>query len=703
MAVDKQLTLVYVLSGILCSMNDTTLPTQQETYFGINKKIIIAAVGIILIACAAVGGKMYTSRQNVDVPVVTSPLQTQPYVVSDTSHTFDKYGFTFDIPKSLFSNVTCYPDFMRTPGEAKNGGTFGSFCKNSLKSKPFIQVGWKDKNLNNTDFSLKVAAELVNRYFGANKKFTSVCDNHTGIAVTVDAGFSSRAFSCKITVEGGKTFTAIYYIFYIGKLTDTTNWITISDPEVQGSATNEKMIELAKSIKILAPKKQSTLFNMLFDSVYAGVDDSDGGDGSGEGSEGGSGSSGPNLSDGSGGTVSDGSGNAVGTGGGSYSGGNSGDGNSSPVPPPTPVNGMCAATHYNCSTGVLGSTADYPTSGVPNVYAWQWWCNGTDNGTNILCNEDKPNPTGSLSASPLSCQIATGASTCATTLTWSTANPRGTSGITRDGTAGLLFSANSDSRVTNVPYEADGAIIYRLYNNAAELGNATIAVACASGANKWDTAHSVCADPQVVSAVVRGEYYPPGAITLTCSNSDTYSVTLEGSPYIATTPYSGPAVISVSQEGNYTLKCMYGNISSQTVRFYDAIPPPATVSLEVSPVTIAKDGKVTASWKTKFPTNACSLTAKVVCPNDACTAQQTSFQSALNNKLQTEKTDSNDPATSRLIPTAIKVVAPGHLDTDWLALGRKTLQISYTTDLIYDCGGTSKQTKRIQVTKLEDQ
>ena len=48
------------------------------------------------------------------------------------------------------------------------------------------------------------------------------------------------------------------------------------------------------------------------------------------------------------------------------------------------INGVCSDPdiHNNCSAGVLGATAEYQSN-------WQWWCNGTNGGSNILCNEDK--------------------------------------------------------------------------------------------------------------------------------------------------------------------------------------------------------------------------------------------------------------------------------------------------------------------------
>jgi hypothetical protein len=60
--------------------------------------------------------------------------------------------------------------------------------------------------------------------------------------------------------------------------------------------------------------------------------------------------------------------------------------------PAVAVNGSCASTHYNCASGTLGSYSEYPNSAAPNLYAWQWWCNGSNGGTNEQCTEYKNIP-----------------------------------------------------------------------------------------------------------------------------------------------------------------------------------------------------------------------------------------------------------------------------------------------------------------------
>ena len=301
-------------------------------------------------------------------------------------------------------------------------------------------------------------------------------------------------------------------------------------------------------------------------------------------------------------------------------------------------------------------------------------------------------------------------------LTWTTANPIGTSAITRNlpNPGSVVFSANSGGPSAVSVSPSYGAATFYLYNNAILIAPPiTITASCASGG--WDPVSSKCVDPQVVSAVVSGEFYPnpisnPAAITLTCSSASQYDVlnpltstSLIGGPK----PYGGVVVYtpSIVAQANYILRCIQGSASDQVVRTYRPIPTPAVVRLNISPITIAKEEKVVISWDAQYPTNACTLTTKVICTNNVCSVGQNTFQSTLNTLFSTGQTDSNDPATSRLITTAVTTVAPGQIGTTWRALGRKTTKFLYTTDITYDCtaSGGGKETKRIQVTKIMEQ
>ena len=52
-------------------------------------------------------------------------------------------------------------------------------------------------------------------------------------------------------------------------------------------------------------------------------------------------------------------------------------------PPASPIAGSCSATHYNCNAGTLAYWYEYSDQ-------WQWWCYGSNGGSNALCVEQKP-------------------------------------------------------------------------------------------------------------------------------------------------------------------------------------------------------------------------------------------------------------------------------------------------------------------------
>lgn len=370
-------------------------------------------------------------------------------------------------------------------------------------------------------------------------------------------------------------------------------------------------------------------------------------------------------------------------------------------------------TFNAAQTGSMRACADKSSAGDGGVISEADDNNNCSPWVNFTVTPPPPAPTGFLSASPNTCSIQVGQSTCPVTLTWSTLNPVGTSGITRDGTAGQLYTSNNSpvgGQIVNVPYEADGSVIYRLYNDAIERANTTITITCEDGS--WDTLYSRCANPGVVEPVIiEGLYYPPGAFRFSCINSTHYTILKAGAVFRATTTYNGEETIPVTDEAQYIVRCLSGNVADSEPVYYSSTPDPTLINLKISPASLAEKDDVVISWDTKFPTNACSLYASVVCANNACGAAQLAASTTLNQTLKTTTTDRNDPSGERLLQTAVKTVAPGHKDradpililTDWKALGKKTIEIQYTTDFIYDCGGGNKVTRRVKVTKEVEQ
>lgn len=181
-------------------------------------------------------------------------LSVQFCMAGDTKHEFKKYGFVLDA--SSEPSLFCEKKFTHVTSEVVPSKPVGVACKNRVNSDVFVQVGWKDKSITNTDLSMKVASEIIWLDTYEVKKFDLVCDNSTGIELAVGAmyypsgqDFASRAFSCKAKVEGGKSFTVLYYVFSIDKQSPLAHWVAVSDAVKPGSATKEKLIEIAKGIK----------------------------------------------------------------------------------------------------------------------------------------------------------------------------------------------------------------------------------------------------------------------------------------------------------------------------------------------------------------------------------------------------------------------------------------------------------------------
>src|SRR4029077_2934545 len=83
-----------------------------------------------------------------------------------------------------------------------------------------------------------------------------------------------------------------------------------------------------------------------------------------------------------------------------------------------------------------------------------------------------------------SCTIASGASSCNVTLTWTTTNPVGTSQVTSNTpSAGTVIgNGNNSSSAASVPYSSR---TFFLYNNAVLLAQSTATSSCTSGTS-WN-------------------------------------------------------------------------------------------------------------------------------------------------------------------------------------------------------------------------
>jgi len=118
-----------------------------------------------------------------------------------------------------------------------------------------------------------------------------------------------------------------------------------------------------------------------------------------------------------------------------------------------------------------------------DTYTFSIYCtntNGNSSIKNVAVTVSSPvSMSGSLTAS--NCTIASGASTCNTTLNWTTANPVATSAVT---TPTNINVATGNSGTISYPVSS-GIRTFYLYNNGVLLDQKTATASCTSGTN-WD-------------------------------------------------------------------------------------------------------------------------------------------------------------------------------------------------------------------------
>jgi hypothetical protein len=309
-------------------------------------------------------------------------------------------------------------------------------------------------------------------------------------------------------------------------------------------------------------------------------------------------------------------------------------------------------------------------------------------------------PTGTLTSN--SCTIPLGSGSCAMNVTWNTQYPSGIPEVRRPYAGNSVLASGISGNGSYVfPYQA-APYTLELYDRTVKLDSASFVSHCIIGG--FDSTSGACVNPMVDSVIVTGQYYStPGNIALTCLNSDRYKVLKEGVLF-KSGAYLSTVNVPVTDSANYSIICIQGSYDSlPVVKYYNSPPPPTPViSITSSPRTIPKNVDSALSWSVQFPVPSCKLTAKVVCTNDACTAEQKSAETVLNAKIASENTDTTDPNGSRKITNAVKIMIPSHINTDWKALGKKTLKIGNTTDFTIACGVT-KSTTRVRVTQSNEQ
>lgn len=242
-----------------------------------------------------------------------------------------------------------------------------------------------------------------------------------------------------------------------------------------------------------------------------------------------------------------------------------------------PVNGVCSASHYSCVKGTSLNNVNGST-------AWTWSCAGLYGGTTASCSQTKP--TGSIAAG--NCTIATGASTCSSSLSWSTTNPESsaTSAVTTP-TNITVKTANTSTATYAVSY---GTRTFYLYHNGVLLDQDDAVGSCGTN-DTW--VNGVCAlkTYTVTASAGTGGTITPNTRTVNHGSTTTFTVT-------PTTGYSISSVTSTCGTGTlskttYTTAPITANCS--VTASFSKNPQPNLVASAPSPTSAKVNVPVTFS------------------------------------------------------------------------------------------------------------
>lgn len=394
---------------------------------------------------------------------------------------------------------------------------------------------------------------------------------------------------------------------------------------------------------------------------------------------------------------------------------------------PTPVNGSCSATHYGCVSGTSGGTAYDGTT-------YTWSCTGSNGGSTASCSETPtvtcndpaannyggalpctyytPMPDLTASAvSPSSALPGTPVTLSATITNQGDASTGGSfSNFIQVATAANGGGTITDLTSTTMSTLGSGASAVASQSYTFSSQQTYSARACADKTNRnnsgvisesnegnncgaW-TNITVRNNPSIVGAAVN---FPN--ISFTCYDSTSYSVIRnEGGYAVSGVTSSGQLVtVQFSQEGNYTLSCIYGGTSASTTVNY--VIPPLTLdgmTINANPRTVNNNKNTVVSWTIINPKSTCSLSAQIVCVGGhaSCSQSQLTNEAYINTQLQ-GSTDPDDPyGGNRNIQTAVQSPYTQYSNK---AMGKKTLLMSNTMDFILDCRGSLIKKVRVVV------
>ena len=147
---------------------------------------------------------------------------------------------------------------------------------------------------------------------------------------------------------------------------------------------------------------------------------------------------------------------------------------------------------------------------------------------------------------------------------------------------------------------------------------------------------------------------------------------------------------SVANPWRWTCNGLYGGTSESGLAYYGA-PTPSVITLTAAPISVSKSGNTAITWKIINPKSVCAIiaTSTVQTPNSVCdttcvNAHKTEANS-LTSTLSSSNSENNYPSTlfsGRTMSISLHNGAP--VD----AIGKKILQVNYTTDFLLSCTTT---------------
>lgn len=226
----------------------------------------------------------------------------------------------------------------------------------------------------------------------------------------------------------------------------------------------------------------------------------------------------------------------------------------------------------------------------------------TGNDSVLVTVSSTPPPTGTISATD--CTIVGGASTCNSSVSWSTSNLSlgSTTEVTRNNPSGTHVSwATSATNLSNtVNY---GVSTYFLYNDAVQLAQASMTASCASGTS-WNGSTCQAAPPPTPSVALTASpmsLFSGNAATLSWVSSNVTSCTASGGwsgskPTNSTYPHESTGALSSTTTFRIDCTGAYGSAFDQKTVTVLTAGPGITVELTATPDRINSGETSTLTW-----------------------------------------------------------------------------------------------------------